>query len=201
MEFKTIILLIIGVAVGIWVISGFGLMLWGLLKEAIDLPYHIKEWRRKKNNKRIEEWFKKHPDAKWHFDPKTKGFVIMETKEYMRVQKHMSGMTISEYYQDKVKQISIKHKTTFIWFAGKEEKEGQLTRKKAEAADFYLKCPNEECTEGYIDLRCDVDDVVRKQLTSAHGVTTCCGKTAPDHPHQSCDVRVEYWIEVQYTQS
>lgn len=121
--------------------------------------------------------------------------------KYKRVTRYMSGMSIADYYKGKVEQISIKHKTTFIWFAGKSEKEGCFTIKKTEAADFYLSCPNEECTEGYIDLRHIVNEVVSKGLTAYSGETTCCGKTAPDHPHQKCDVRVEYWIEVQYTQS
>lgn len=121
--------------------------------------------------------------------------------KYKRITRYMSGLTISEYYSNKIESITIKYKTTFIWFAGKEEEEGLLLRKKAEVADFYLKCPNEECTEGYIDMRVHVNDAIRKHLTSVCGVTTCCGKTAPDHPHQSCDVRVEYLIEVQYTQS
>lgn len=121
--------------------------------------------------------------------------------KYKRVTRYMSGMSIADYYKGKVEQISIKYNTTFVSFAGKSEKEGCLTIKKIEAADFYLPCPNEECTEGYIDLRHIVSNVVSKNLTAYSGETTCCGKTASDHPNQKCDVRVEYWIEVQYTQS
>ena len=99
----------------------------------------------------------------------------------------MSNRSLAEYYNNKVEEITIKYKITLVWFHIKKIDEGVLCIKKAEAADFYLKCPNEECTEGYIDLRNHVDDAIRNQLTSAHGVTTCCGKTAPDHPNQNCE--------------
>lgn len=120
---------------------------------------------------------------------------------YKRIIRYMSGTQIEDYYKGKVESIIIKLHVTYSSFAGTKESNYGFKRTKRDVADFFISCPNPECTEGYIDLRNHVDDAIRNQLTSAHGVTTCCGKTAPDHPNQNCESQVEYSIEVQYTQS
>ena len=59
-KIETIILLIIGAFVSLWIFSGFALILWGLVKGLFNLPRTIKEVRRKKRQeKEIEESYRK----------------------------------------------------------------------------------------------------------------------------------------------
>ena len=124
----------------------------------------------------------------------------MSEDKYKRITRYLSGMQIEDYYKGKVESIVIRLHETYKSFAGVKKSTYGFKRTKRDAADFFISCPNPECTEGYIDLRHKVDEIIFNKQTSGSGVTTCCGKTAPDHPNQSCDVRVEYSIEVQYTQ-
>ena len=91
MDIKTIILLIIGIATTIWIVSGFAILAFGLLKWVINLPSHIKEWKRKRKNKKAEEWFKKHPNAKWYYDKEKKSFMVMDPEDYKKIKKMIEG--------------------------------------------------------------------------------------------------------------
>lgn len=103
------------------------------------------------------------------------------------------------YFQGKVERIEVEYKIRYRSFAGVVNKEGAFVKNKEDVANFYIECPNPECTSGYIDLRTEVLNAVEEWETMASGVTTCCGKTAPDHPNQKCDVQIEYSIQIQYS--
>lgn len=114
---------------------------------------------------------------------------------------HLSNISIKDFFSEKVERVSIEYQTTFVWFGGREIESHALSKDKTGTADFLIKCPNEECTEGYMDLREEVFDTIRRGLATCAFCKRCSGRTAPDHPHQSCDVLVEGSISIQYAQS
>lgn len=123
----------------------------------------------------------------------------MEKERLIKVTRYMSGMSIADYYKGKVKQISIKYNTTFIWFAGIKEESHSFTKNKTDAADFYIDCPNLECTESYFDLRDEVNSLYRSKGETTKGEKVCKGKVAPDHPNQRCETTMTYEIEITYS--
>lgn len=124
----------------------------------------------------------------------------MENDRLIKVTRYMSGKSICDYFDGAVAYITIKAHTTFESIAGTKEETRNIKLTQRDVADFYVKCPNKECTEVYIDLRSIVGAMVAKRQVTSSGVTTCCGRIAPDHPNQSCDSRTEYDIEIRYTQ-
>ena len=113
----------------------------------------------------------------------------------------MSGKTVRDYFDGWVESITIKVHTSFASIAGTKEQDYGFKKTKGDVADFYISCPNKECTQSFIDLRNIVGAMVAKKETNLSGETTCCGRIAPDHPNQNCDARIEYSIHIQYTQS
>lgn len=109
-----------------------------------------------------------------------------------------SMQTIKMYFGGKVEKIEIRYKETYRSFAGVENNNYTLVKDKSDLANFYIECPNPECTSGYIDLRGEVASAVREWKDTIRGEKKCSGKTAPDHPNQCCDVKVEYEILILY---
>lgn len=112
----------------------------------------------------------------------------------------MSGKNIKEYFKGKIEKVVIEYTTTYSSFAGVLQSTNKLTKMSDSEADFFIICPNPECTVEYIDLRPAVDLLSARNEVSCTGETRCSGKTAPDHPNQDCDVKVEYTISLQYAQ-
>lgn len=135
------------------------------------------------------------------------GFVNDRIKKKKRMEQRIQRLyevacihqNLKMYFQGKVERIEVEYKIRYRSFAGVINKEGAFTKNKEDVANFYIECPNPECTSGYIDLRTEVLNAVEEWETMASGVTTCCGKTAPDHPNQKCDVQIEYSIQIQYS--
>lgn len=125
----------------------------------------------------------------------------MEQRIQRLYQVACSHQNLKLYFQGKVESILVEYKILYRSFAGVVNKEGAFRKNKEDVANFYIECPNPECTSGYIDLRTEVLNAVEEWETMVSGVTTCCGKTAPDHPNQKCDVQIEYSIQIQYSQS
>lgn len=111
-----------------------------------------------------------------------------------------SYQTLKMYFQGKVEKVEIRCKETYRSFAGVQTNNYTLVIDESDKADFYLECPNPECTSGYIDLRGEVISAVREWKDTSSGEKKCSGKTAPDHPNQCCDVKVEYEILIQYAE-
>lgn len=109
-----------------------------------------------------------------------------------------SMQTIKMYFGGKVEKIEIRYKEIYKSFAGVETNNYTLVKDKSDLANFYIECPNPECTSGYIDLRGEVASAVREWKDTIRGEKKCSGKTAPDHPNQCCDVKVEYEILILY---
>lgn len=122
----------------------------------------------------------------------------MEQRIIRLYQVCLSHESLQMYFQGKVERIVVEYKILYRSCADLEKKQGAFTKHKEDVANFYIECPNPKCTSGYIDLRGEILHAVKEWETSASGVITCCGKTAPDHPNQDCDVKIEYEILIQY---
>lgn len=109
-----------------------------------------------------------------------------------------SCQTLKMYFEGKVEKIEIRYKETYRSFAGVQTKDYTLIKDKSDKANFYIECPNPECTSGYIDLRGEVISAIREWKDTVSGEKKCSGRTAPDHPNQCCDVKVEYEISILY---
>lgn len=120
-------------------------------------------------------------------------------ERFIKVTRYMCGKTVEMYFAGKVESIDIKIKTTYKSFAGIREESWNLKRRKDEVADFYIDCPNLECTESYFDLRDEVNNLCRNKGEIAKGEKACKGKVAPDHPNQRCDTTISYEIRITYS--
>lgn len=118
---------------------------------------------------------------------------------YIKAARYMCGKAIDTYFAGTVESIEFKLKTIHKSFAGVREETCGFTRKKTDVADFYIDCPNHECTEGYVDFRDEVNSLYRSKGEIAKGEKACKGKVAPDHPNQRCDTTMEYEIEITYS--
>lgn len=112
----------------------------------------------------------------------------------------MSGKNINEYFGGKIEKVVIEYTTTYRSFAGVQQSTNKLTKMPDSEADFYVYCDNQECTVGYVDLRQEVDRMVREGEAARHGEKRCEGKAAPDHPNQRCDTTVSYEIRITYSE-
>lgn len=126
-------------------------------------------------------------------------------KEYMNGDykwlEKLTNKTLKETFEGAVEEVVLKYKFIYKSFAGDDIKERTEVITKDMPANFYFECPNPECTEKCIYITDEVRDAISRRDTTFSCVTTCSGKTARDHSHQRCDVRVEYTIRIQYSQS
>lgn len=120
----------------------------------------------------------------------------MNKQEWLRC---LSRKTIADYFSDKVESVEIEYTETYVCFAGRSVKSYKLMKSRSSDADFYIECPNWECTVGVIDLRSEVDELYREKREYCKGEKKCKGKVAPDHPNQRCDTTISYEIRITYS--
>lgn len=120
--------------------------------------------------------------------------------EYKWLQK-LTNKTLKEVFEGKVAEVILDYKIIYKSFAGENIRQKREVITENMPANFYFECPNPECTEKCIYITDVVKDVIRRRDTTFSCVTTCSGRNARDHSHQRCDVRVEYTIQIQYSQS
>lgn len=119
---------------------------------------------------------------------------------FIKVTRYMCGKTIEVYFSGKVERVELKIKTTYRSFAGEAEEMYEFRRNKRDFADFYIECPNLECTEGYIDLRDEVNTLFKSREEFLQGEKCCNGKAAPDHLNQRCGAAVFFEIKIIYAE-
>lgn len=112
----------------------------------------------------------------------------------------LTNKTLKEAFEGKVVEVVLDYRLIYKSFAGEDIMSRREIITENMPANFFFECPNPECTEKYIYITDEVRDAISRHDTTFSCVTTCCGKTAPDHPNQRCDVRVEYEVTVRYTQ-
>ena len=113
----------------------------------------------------------------------------------------LTNKTLKEAFEGAVKEVVLDYKTTYKSHAGEYVKCSTDVITENMPANFYFECPNPECTERTIHIDDKVKGMIDRRDTTFSCVTTCSGKTASDHPHQRCDVTVEYTVIVRYTQA
>ena len=112
----------------------------------------------------------------------------------------MCGKSIEDYFSGKVKSVEVKGRTVYRSFAGNNEQSFAFKRSGRDIADFYIECPNIECTEMFFDLRQETDSLFRERAEATQGEIACKGKVASDHPNQRCDTTLYYEIKIIYSE-
>lgn len=122
------------------------------------------------------------------------------TREHLWLRK-LTNKTLEETFEGVVEEVILDYKTIYKSFAGEDTRHRTEVITRKMPANFYFECPNPECTEKGIYITDEVTDMISRRDTTFSCVTTCSGKTARDHSHQRCDVKVEYTVTVRYTQA
>ena len=111
--------------------------------------------------------------------------------------RQMSQKSIRDRFNGKIESVAIEYELTHLSYT----EPGVLRRQKTDAADFFIKCINHECTKRYFNLGDKVASMYLKGETIFEGDEKCSGQTAPDHPNQRCAGAISYKITLQYTES
>lgn len=109
--------------------------------------------------------------------------------------RQMSQKSIRDRFNGKIESVTIEYELTHLSYI----EQGVLRRQKTDAADFFIKCINHECTKRYFNLGDKVASMYSKEETIFEGDEKCSSQTAPDHPNQRCDTTMEYEIEITYS--
>ena len=115
--------------------------------------------------------------------------------------RQMSQMSIRDRFGGKVESVIIEYTKSHDCFAGKSTDTDVMRIKKTDAADFFIRCLNHECTKRYFNLGDKVASMYLKGETIYEGVEMCFGQIASDHPNQRCGGQLSYKITLQYTES
>lgn len=111
--------------------------------------------------------------------------------------RQMSQKSIRDRFNGKIESVTIEYELKHLSYT----EPGVLRRQKTDAADFFIKCINHECTKRYFNLGEKVASMYLKGETIFEGDEKCSGQTAPDHPNQRCAGEISYKITLQYTES
>ena len=115
--------------------------------------------------------------------------------------RQISQMSIRDRFKGKVESVTIEYTRSHDCFAGKSTDTDVMRIKKTDAADFFIKCLNHECTKRYFNLGDKVVSMYLKGETICEGDEMCSGQTAFDHQNQRCGGKLSYKIILQYTES
>lgn len=111
--------------------------------------------------------------------------------------RQMSQKSIRDRFNGKIESVTIEYELKHLSYT----EPGVLRRQKTDAADFFIKCINHECTKRYFNLGDKVVSMYLKGETIFEGDEKCSGQTALDHPNQRCGGAISYKITLQYTES
>lgn len=114
--------------------------------------------------------------------------------------RQMSQKSIRDRFNGKIESVTIEYTISHESFAGSHSKADVMRKQKTDAADFFIKCINHECTKRYFNLGDKVTSMYLNGETIFEGDEKCSGQTAPDHPHQRCEGAISYKITLQYTE-
>lgn len=115
--------------------------------------------------------------------------------------RQMSRRSIMERFQGKVESVTIEYTVRHRSFAGESDEVNARTWKNTDAADFFIRCGNPECTERYFNLGGKVADMALRGEFISESDERCSGQTAPDYPNPRCGGEISYKITLQYTES
>ena len=127
--------------------------------------------------------------------------IEQDKKIELAMLRRMSQMSIQERFGGKVESVSIEYAIVHDCFAGRATESNIICKQKVDAADFFIRCHNHECTKRYFNLGDIVVNMYLKGQTTYEGAERCSGQTAPDHPKQQCGGLLSYKITLQYNES
>ena len=115
--------------------------------------------------------------------------------------RQMSQKSIRDRFNGKIESVTIEYTISHNSFAGHQLDVEVMRKQKTDAADFFIRCQNKECTKRYFNLGDIVISMYLNGLTVTEGAEMCSGQTAPDHPNQRCGGMLSYKITLQYNES
>lgn len=109
----------------------------------------------------------------------------------------LSNKLISEVLPS-VKEIKIEYIAEHNSAFGKKVVENIITRTPQSKDNYFIDCPNRECTSIGFDLKNEIRRIVSEHKVEEEGTLFCSGSEAPDHLYQSCGSTLKYKIIVEY---
>ena len=109
----------------------------------------------------------------------------------------LSNKLISEVLPT-VKEIKIEYIAEHNSAFGKKVVENIIIRTPQSKDNFFIDCPNRECTSIGFDLKNEIRRIVSEHKVEGNGTLLCSGSEAPDHLYQSCDSILKYKVIVEY---
>lgn len=109
----------------------------------------------------------------------------------------LSNKLISEVLPT-VKEIKIEYIAEHNSAFGKKVVENIIIRTSQSKDNYFIDCPNRECTSIGFDLKNEIRRVVSEHKVEEEGTLYCSGSEAPDHLYQSCGSTLKYKIIVEY---
>lgn len=109
----------------------------------------------------------------------------------------LSNKLISEVLPT-VKKIKIEYIAEHNSAFGRNEVENSITRTPQSKDNYFIDCPNRECTSIGFDLKNEIRRIVSEHKVEEEGTLFCLGSEAPDHLYQSCGSTLKYKIIVEY---
>lgn len=97
-----------------------------------------------------------------------------------------------------VKEIKIEYTVEYKSAFGRNEVENSITRAPQSKDNYFIDCPNRECTSIGFDLKNEIRRVVSEHKVEEEGTLLCSGSEAPDHLYQRCGSILKYKVIVEY---
>lgn len=115
--------------------------------------------------------------------------------------RQMSQKSIRDRFNGVIESVTIEYIVRCGSFAGEDSEADIVKWQMTDAADFFIRCLNHECTKRYFNLGDKVISMYLKRETIFESAEKCSGQTAPDYPNQQCGGELSYKIILQYTES
>lgn len=109
----------------------------------------------------------------------------------------LSNKLISEVLPT-VKEIKIEYIAEHNSAFGKKVVENTIIRTPQSKDNYFIDCPNRECTSIGFDLKNEIRRIVSEHKVEEEGTLYCSVSEAPDHLYQSCGSTLKYKIIVEY---
>ena len=109
----------------------------------------------------------------------------------------LSNKLISEVMPS-VKEIKIEYTVEHNSAFGRNEVENTIIRTPQSKDNFFIDCPNRECTSIGFDLKNEIRRIVSEHKVEENGTLLCSGSEAPDHLYQRCGSILKYKVIVEY---
>ena len=124
---------------------------------------------------------------------------LEKLKQEQRRMRYLDTRKICDVFPN-IEKIEITYHLHHGSVFGNQDKEGIWNVNLQSQMCFVLDCLNRECSSAGFDLKNEIYDMRRDNLTEKSDEMHCDGQEAPDHPEQSCDGTLKYTIKITYKQ-